>query len=283
MPSWPWRSSERPNIDPEFEEATEGEEVERREKFKTKWAQLEAVVGAEKRVKQIAKDIVVHFEQRLGALDGKAMVVCMSRRICIDLYRELVRACAPAGTTTMTTREAVKVVSDRLRFGPSGLAAAHPQQGSSGGVGEPLPRSRRPRSRIVLVRDMWLTGFDAPSLHTMYVDKPMRSHGLMQAIARVNRVFKDKPGGLVVDYLGLAQDLKTALATYTESGGTGRTALDQDEAVAVMLEKYEVCCALYSTALIGPNGRRAMHRSGWDCCHLPKSTSWPKRTASNAA
>ncbi len=235
--------SERPKIDPEFEEATEGEEVERREKLKTKWAQLEAVVGAEKRVKQIAEDIVAHFEQRLEALDGKAMVVCMSRRICIDLYRELVRL-RPGWHNDDDDKGSVKVVmtgsaSDPLDWQPHIRNKARREALAQ--------RFRDPSDplQIVLVRDMWLTGFDAPSLHTMYVDKPMRGHGLMQAIARVNRVFKDKPGGLVVDYLGLAQDLKQALATYTESGGTGRTALDQDEAVAVMLEKYEVCCALF--------------------------------------
>ena len=235
--------SERPNIDPEFEEATEGEEVERREKLKTKWAQLEAVVGADKRVKQIAEDVVTHFEQRLEALDGKAMVVCMSRRICIDLYRELARL-RPGWHDDDDDKGSVKVVmtgsaSDPLDWQPHIRNKARREALAN--------RFRDPADplQIVLVRDMWLTGFDAPSLHTMYVDKPMRGHGLMQAIARVNRVFKDKPGGLVVDYLGLAQDLKTALATYTESGGTGRTALDQDEAVAVMLEKYEVCCTLF--------------------------------------
>ena len=235
--------SERPKIDPEFEEATEGEEVERREKLKTKWAQLEAVVGAENRVKQIAEDIVSHFEQRLEALDGKAMVVCMSRRICIDLYQELARL-RPGWHNGDDDRGSVKVVmtgsaSDPPDWQPHirGKARREALANRFRDPADPL--------QIVLVRDMWLTGFDAPSLHTMYVDKPMRGHGLMQAIARVNRVFKDKPGGLVVDYLGVAQDLKTALATYTESGGTGRTALDQDEAVAVMLEKYEVCCALF--------------------------------------
>ena len=234
---------ERPTIDPEFEEATEGEEVERREKLKTRWAQLEAVVGAEKRVKQIAQDIVAHFEQRAEALDGKAMVVCMSRRICIDLYRELVRL-RPDWHDDDDGRGAMKVVmtgsaSDPLDWQPHIRNKARRE--------ELAQRFRDPDDplRVVLVRDMWLTGFDAPSLHTMYVDKPMRGHGLMQAIARVNRVFKDKPGGLVVDYLGLAQDLKRALATYTESGGTGRTALDQDEAVAVMQEKYEVCRGLF--------------------------------------
>ena len=234
---------ERPNIDPEFEEATEGEEVERTERLKTRWAQLESVVGAEKRVKQIAEDIVAHFEQRLEALEGKAMVVCMSRRICIDLYRELVRL-RPEWHDDDDGKGAMKVVmtgsaSDPLDWQPHIRNKARRE--------ELAKRFRDPDDplRIVLVRDMWLTGFDAPSLHTMYVDKPMRGHGLMQAIARVNRVFKDKPGGLVMDYLGLAQDLKQALAAYTESGGTGRTALDQDEAVAVMQEKYEVCRGLF--------------------------------------
>ena len=234
---------EKPNIDPEFEEATEGEEVDRKEKLKTRWAQMEAVVGAEKRVKQIAEDIVAHFEQRLEALDGKAMVVCMSRRICIDLYRELVNL-RPDWYHGDDDKGAIKIVmtgsaSDPLEWQPH--VRNKPRR-------EALANRFRDANdpfRVVLVRDMWLTGFDAPSLHTMYVDKPMRGHGLMQAIARVNRVFKDKPGGLVVDYLGLAQDLKQALATYTESGGTGKTALDQEEAVAVMQEKYEVCCALF--------------------------------------
>ncbi len=233
----------KPLIDLEFEEATEGEEVERREKLKTRWAQLEAVVGAEKRVKQIAEDIVAHLEQRLEALEGKAMVVCMSRRICIDLYRELVRL-RPDWRGDDDGQGAIKVVmtgsaSDPLDWQPH--IRNKPRREALANrfrdPGDPL--------RVVLVRDMWLTGFDAPSLHTMYVDKPMRGHGLMQAIARVNRVFKDKPGGLVVDYLGLAHELKQSLASYTESGGTGQTALDQDEAVAVMLEKYEVCCALF--------------------------------------
>ena len=233
----------RPRIDPDFEEATEGEEIERKEKLKTKWAHLEAVVGAEQRVKQIAEDIVTHFEQRLAALDGKAMVVCMSRRICIDLYRELVRL-RPGWHDFDDAQGSIKVVmtgaaSDPVDWQPHIRNKARRE--------DLAKRFRDPNDslRVVLVRDMWLTGFDAPSLHTMYMDKPMRGHGLMQAIARVNRVFKDKPGGLVVDYLGLAQDLKKALATYTESGGKGETALDQEEAVAVMMEKYDVCRGLF--------------------------------------
>ena len=235
--------AEKPTIDPQFEEVTEGEEVERREKLKTKWAQLEAVVGTEKRVGQIAEDIVTHFDQRLEVLDGKAMVVCMSRRICVDLYRELVRL-RPHWQHDDDHNGQIKVVMTGSASDP----VEWQQHFRNKSRRETLAnRFRDPDDplRIVLVRDMWLTGFDAPSLHTMYVDKPMRGHGLMQAIARVNRVFRDKPGGLVVDYLGLAHELKKALATYTESGGTGQTAVDKKEAVAVMLEKYEVCCGLF--------------------------------------
>jgi type I restriction enzyme R subunit len=235
--------TERPKIDPDFEDATEGEEVERKEKLKSKWAQLEAIVGAEKRLRLIAQDIVEHFEKRLEAMDGKAMVVCMSRRICVELYRELVRL-RPDWHDADDGRGVIKVVmtgsaSDHADWQP------HIRNKSRREALANRFRDAADPLRMVLVRDMWLTGFDAPSLHTMYVDKPMRGHGLMQAIARVNRVFKDKPGGLVVDYLGLAHELKAALVTYTESGGTGRTALDQDEAVAVMIEKYEVCCGLF--------------------------------------
>ena len=235
--------AERPTIDPEFEEVTEGEEVERKEKLKSKWAQLEAVVGAEKRLAIVARDIVEHFEKRLEAMDGKAMVVCMSRRICVDLFDEIVRL-RPEWASEDDERGAIKVVMTGSASDPAGWQGHIRTKPRREALAN---RFRNPADplRMVLVRDMWLTGFDAPSLHTMYVDKPMRGHGLMQAIARVNRVFKDKPGGLVVDYLGLAHELKAALATYTQAGGTGRTALDQDEAVAVMLEKYEVCCGLF--------------------------------------
>ncbi len=230
-------------LDLDFEEVTEGEEVERKEQLKTKWAQLEAIVGAEQRIKLVAQDIVAHYAARLEAIEGKAMIVCMSRRICVDLYRELVRL-RPDWHDDDDERGAIKVVmtgsaSDSLDWQPH--IRNKPRREALAN------RFREPDDsmRVVLVRDMWLTGFDAPSLHTMYVDKPMRGHGLMQAIARVNRVFKDKPGGLVVDYLGLAHDLKRALAVYTESGGTGKTAIDQGEAVALMIEKYEICAGLF--------------------------------------
>ncbi|ADI83312.1 type I restriction endonuclease subunit R [Geobacter sulfurreducens] len=235
--------TEKPKIDPEFEEVTEGEEIERKEKLKSRWAQLEALVGSEKRIKLVAEDLVRHFEERQAAMEGKAMVVCMSRRICIDLYNAIV-ALRPDWHHDDDDKGAIKVImtgsatdplewQKHIRNKPRREALAKRFRSA----GDPF--------RIVIVRDMWLTGFDAPSLATMYADKPMRGHGLMQAIARVNRVFKDKPGGLVVDYLGLADELRKALATYTESGGTGKTAIDQADAVALMLEKYEVCKGLF--------------------------------------
>jgi len=233
---------ERPHIDPGFEEATEGEEVDRKEKLKSKWAQLESVVGSEKRLALIARDIVEHFERRLEALDGKAMIVCMSRRIAVALYREIATL-RPASHADADESGAMKIVMTGSASDPTEWQPHIRNKPRREALAN---RFRNPKDpfKLVIVRDMWLTGFDAPSLSTLYVDKPMRGHGLMQAIARVNRVFRDKPGGLVVDYLGLAQELKEALATYTDSGGTGRTALDQNEAVAVMLEKYEVCDGL---------------------------------------
>jgi type I restriction enzyme R subunit len=234
---------ERPKIDPEFEELTEGEEVERKEKLKSKWAQLEAVVGSDKRVKLVARDLVEHFEKRLEVMDGKAMVVCMSRRICVELYKAIT-ALQPRLHHNEDDKGAIKVVMTGSATDPLDWQQ-HIRNKSRREALANRFRDAKDLFKIVIVRDMWLTGFDAPSLHTMYVDKPMRGHGLMQAIARVNRVFRDKPGGLVVDYLGLAHELKAALATYTESGGTGKTAIDQKEAVAAMLERYEICCELF--------------------------------------
>jgi type I restriction enzyme, R subunit len=229
---------QRAVIDDEFEEVTEQEEENRRERLKSKWAALEAVVGDEKRVKLIAEDVVRHFEKRLEALDGKAMVVCMSRRICVAVYAAI-RALRPDWHGDGDDAGSMKVVmtgsasdpldwQDHIRNKPRLENLAN--------------RFRDPRDplRLVIVRDMWLTGFDAPSMHTLYVDKPMQGHGLMQAIARVNRVFGDKPGGLVVDYLGLADNLRRAMATYTQAGGKGNTAVDVEKAVEVLLEKLEV-------------------------------------------
>ncbi len=233
--------SEKPKINSEFEEVTEGEEEAARHKLKSKWARLEALVGAEKRIERLAKDIVEHFEKRLEALEGKGLIVCMSRRVCVELHDVIIRL-RPQWRHQDDDKGFLKVVM-------TGSAADGPQWQEH--IRDKLRRQRLgdrfkdPASpiKLVIVRDMWLTGFDVPSLHTLYVDKPMRGHGLMQAIARVNRVFKNKPGGLVVDYLGIAHELKRALAEYSEKD-RGDTGIPQDAAVDVMLEKQEIIKAL---------------------------------------
>ncbi len=235
--------NEKPHIDPEFEEVTETEEVTQKEKLKTKWAQLEKLMGTEKRLGLIADDIIAHFEERLETIDGKGMIVCMSRRICVDLYKAIVKR-RPDWDDDDDKNGVIKIVmtgsaSDDVSWQPHIRNKARREQMATRfkNANDPL--------KLVIVRDMWLTGFDAPSLHTMYVDKPMRGHGLMQAIARVNRVYRDKPGGLIVDYIGLAYHLKQALQNYTQSGGKGDATLNKADAVAVMLEKYEICCGLF--------------------------------------
>jgi type I restriction enzyme R subunit len=235
--------AEKPKVDPSFEEVTEGEEIERKESLKSKWAQLEAVVGAEKRIRLIAADLVKHYEDRVSAMDGKAMIVCMSRRICVDLYDALV-ALRPEWPGRDDNEGALKIVMTGSATDPLAWQRHIRNKPAREALAN---RFRDPADpfKIVIVRDMWLTGFDAPSLHTMYVDKPLRGHGLMQAIARVNRVFKDKPGGLVVDYLGLADELRQALAVYAQSGGEGQAAIPQEEAVKVMQREYEICCGLF--------------------------------------
>ena len=235
--------AEKPHLDEEFEEITEGEEAAQKEKLKTKWAALEAVAGTEKRIKLIAKDIINHFEHRLEAMDGKAMIVCMSRRICVDLYNAIVTL-RPEWHHENDEKGSIKIVMTGSATDPSEW---QPHIRNKQGREALAKRFKDPRDqlKIVIVRDMWLTGFDVPCLHTMYIDKPMSGHNLMQAIARVNRVFKDKPGGLIVDYLGLADNLRKALANYTESGGKGKTAIDQEEAVAIMQSKYEICRDLF--------------------------------------
>jgi type I restriction enzyme R subunit len=235
--------AERPKIDPDFEEVTEGEEVERKEGLKSKWAQLAAVVGSEKRLRLVAADLVDHFEKRLEVMDGKAMVVCMSRRICVELYREIV-ALRPEWAGEGDDAGAIKVVMTGSASDPLDWQG-HIRSKSRREALARRFRDPADQFRIVIVRDMWLTGFDAPSLHTMYIDKPMHGHGLMQAIARVNRVFRDKPGGLVVDYLGLADELRKALAAYTESGGRGKVEHSQAEAIGLMRREYEVCRGLF--------------------------------------
>jgi type I restriction enzyme R subunit len=235
--------AKKPKLDAEFEEATEGEECEHKEKLKTKWAALEALVGADERVKLVAADLVKHWEQRLRTMDGKAMIVCMSRRICIELYNELAKL-RPDWHHPDDDKGVLKVIMTGSASDPVEWQPHIRNKPRREDLAKRFKDAKDP-FRLVIVRDMWLTGFDAPCLHTMYADKPMRDHGLMQAIARVNRVFKDKPGGLVVDYLGLAHELKKALKTYTESGGKGQTAIDQAEAVALMQEMFEICDAFF--------------------------------------
>ena len=240
-------ASELPKIDKEFEEITEGEELTRKEKLKTKWAALEALVGNPKRIALIAEDLVKHYERRLEAMEGKAMIVCMSRRICVEMYNAIIKlrpewASGPNDDDTGKSCVAKIVMTGSAEDGPDWQQHIR-NKDKRRKLAARFKDSKDP-FKIVIVRDMWLTGFDAPSLSTMYVDKPMRGHGLMQAIARVNRVFRDKPGGLVVDYLGLADQLKHALANYTQSGGKGDPSIDTAKAIAVMLEKYEVACGM---------------------------------------
>jgi type I site-specific restriction-modification system R (restriction) subunit len=237
-------AAELPKLDAEFEEITEGEELTKKEKLKTKWAALEALVGDPKRIALVAADLVTHFEKRLEAMDGKAMIVCMSRRICVDLYNALIKL------RPEWEPETLKVVMTGSAEDGSEWQKHIGNKKQRRDLATQFKDAKNP-FKIVIVRDMWLTGFDAPCLHTMYADKPMQGHGLMQAIARVNRVFRDKPGGLVVDYLGLADQLKKALITYTESGGQGNPTFDSAQAIAVMLEKHGIACDM-------------MHGFNWD-------------------
>ncbi|MEX1064322.1 MAG: type I restriction endonuclease subunit R [Candidatus Paceibacterota bacterium] len=227
----------RDQIDQEVAEVLGEEELDRQEELKAKWTQIEAVVGNTKRIERIASDIVEHFENRLSAIDGKGMIVTMSRRIAVDLYSAIV-ALKPEWASTNDSEGFIKVI---MTGSASDVLEWQQHIRTKERRRELAARFKDPSSsmKLAIVCDMWLTGFDAPSLHTMYLDKPLRGHNLMQAIARINRVYKDKPGGLVVDYLGVAAALREALEVYTVSGGKGRPTLDQHDAVAVMMEKIE--------------------------------------------
>ncbi|MDD5738683.1 MAG: type I restriction endonuclease subunit R [Candidatus Pacebacteria bacterium] len=237
------KPEEKAKLDEEVESITEGEESTAKEKAKAKWAQLEAIVGHKDRLRIVAGDIIDHFEKRQEAFDGKGMIVCMSRRIAVELYQEIIKL-RPDWHDKDKKKGAIKVVMTSASSDPESWQMHNTTKQDRKEIGERFKDPNDPL-KLVIVRDMWLTGFDVPCLHTMYVDKPMRGHNLMQAIARVNRVFKDKPGGLVVDYIGIASDLKMALATYAASGGQGSPTLDQEEAVATMLEKYEIVVQMF--------------------------------------
>jgi type I restriction enzyme, R subunit len=235
------KKEERPKIDPEFAEITEGEEEATKEELKHKWAQLEAMVGTPRRLALLAKDLVDHWEKRMGpgGLEGKAMVVCMSRRICVGLFDEIAKL-RPQWNDSDDLKGSMKVVMTGSASDPPDWQAHIRNKPKREALAK---RFRDPNDpfKIVIVRDMWLTGFDAPSLHTMYVDKPMRGHGLMQTIARVNRTFKDKEGGLVVDYLGIADELRKALAQYSEQDRRkADPTVPIEEAVRLMRKHYEI-------------------------------------------
>ena len=250
--------SVKDEIDEQVDSLVDEDITQDGERLKGKWSRIEALVGSDQRLKLVAKDLVKHFEDRVAAMQGKAMIVCMSRRICVDLYNEIT-ALRPDWHDEDEQKGTIKTVM-------TGSAADPPEWQQHLG-----PKARREllakrikdpddELKLVIVRDMWLTGFDAPGMHTMYVDKPMRGHGLMQAIARVNRVFRDKPGGLVVDYIGLAHSLQDALKQYSE-GDRRQAGIDESEAVAVMLEKYEIVRDMfhgfdYSKAVHGSSKER---------------------------
>lgn len=231
------KPEERPKIDKEFEDVTEGEETEGKEKLKSKWARVEKVVGAPTRIKRIAQDIVDHFEKRTSVLDGKGIIVCMSRRICFDLHNEIIKQ-RPDWYNKDDDKGFIKVVMTGSASDPKEWQEHIRNRIRRKKIGDNF-KDPSNELQLIIVRDMFLTGYDAPSLHTMYLDKPIKGHTLMQAIARVNRVYPGKEGGLVVDYMGVGAELKKALIDYTESGGKGKPTFDQDKAVMLMQEKYE--------------------------------------------
>lgn len=227
----------RAQIDGEVAEVIGEEELDRQEELKAKWAQVEAVVGNSKRIERIASDIIEHFDNRLSAIDGKGMIVTMSRRIAVDLYNAIA-SLKPEWVGESDKEGFLKVIMTGSATDPVEWQQHIRSKERRRELAEYFKDPNSP-FKLAIVCDMWLTGFDAPSLHTMYLDKPLKGHNLMQAIARINRVYKDKPGGVVVDYLGVAAALREALQDYTVSGGKGRPTLDQREAVAVMMEKIE--------------------------------------------
>jgi type I restriction enzyme R subunit len=267
---------EKPRIDAEIEALLEDEDEPSAERAKQKWSTVEALVGSDKRLALVAADLVQHFEDRVAALHGKAMVVCMSRCICVALYDEIVRL-RPDWHSDDDLAGSIKVVMTGAASDPPEWQQHIGNKARRDLLGKRARDAQDPL-RLVLVRDMWLTGFDAPSMHTMYIDKPMRGHGLMQAIARVNRVFRDKPAGLIVDYIGIAQNLKSALAQYSKPD-QDKTGIDEAEAVAVLLEKYEIVRDMfhgfdYRTGLGGTPGERLAMMAGAIEWILDRQQQW---------
>lgn len=236
-------SEEGKQLIAELDDELEQDELSETQKAKAKWTKMEALVGAGQRIRNVAQDIVAHFEKRQEVFAGKGMIVTMSRRIAVELYNEIIRL-RPEWHSDEQSKGVVKVVMTASSSDGPVLAKHHTSKQQRKALAERM-KDPDDELKLVIVRDMWLTGFDAPCLHTLYIDKPMKGHNLMQAIARVNRVYGDKPAGLVVDYLGIASDLKQALAFYADAGGKGDPMLAQEQAVALMLEKLEVVAALY--------------------------------------
>jgi type I restriction enzyme R subunit len=227
----------------ELDEELEKADIAETRKAKAKWTQLEALIGSEDRIRQIAQDIVTHFEQRQEVFEGKGIIVAMSRRIAADLYDEIIKI-RPQWHNDDLKKGEIKIVMTSASSDGAKISKHHTTKEQRRALAERM-KDPEDELKLVIVRDMWLTGFDVPSLHTMYIDKPMKGHTLMQAIARVNRVYKDKPGGLVVDYLGIASDLKEALSFYSDSGGKGDPAVLQEQAVQLMLEKLEIVSQMF--------------------------------------
>lgn len=236
-------SAEGKKLIAELDKELDQEDLTDTQKAKAKWTQVEALIGSHDRVKNIAKDIVTHFAARQAVFDGKGMIVAMSRRIAANLYDEIIKL-KPEWHSDDLNKGVIKVVMTASSSDGPELAKHHTTKQQRKALAERM-KDNDDELKLVIVRDMWLTGFDAPSMHTLYIDKPMKGHNLMQAIARVNRVYLDKPGGLVVDYLGIASDLKEALSFYSDAGGKGDPTLAQEQAVHLMLEKLEVVSAMY--------------------------------------
>lgn len=236
-------SAEGKKLIAELDKELDQEDLTETQKAKARWTQVEALIGSEKRIRNIAQDIVSHFEARQEVFSGKGMIVAMYRRIAADLYEEIVKF-KPEWHSDDPNKGAIKVVMTSASSDGAKIAKHHTTKPQRKALAERM-KDNDDELKLVIVRDMWLTGFDAPSMHTLYIDKPMKGHNLMQAIARVNRVYLDKPGGLVVDYLGIAADLKEALSFYSDAGGRGDPTLAQEQAVNLMLEKIEVIFAMY--------------------------------------
>jgi len=236
-------SDEGKELVKELDSELKNDDLSDTQKAKAKWTQLEALIGSQNRIKEVARDIVIHFEERQNVFDGKGMIVSMSRRIAVELYNEIIKL-KPEWHNDDLDKGVIKVIMTASSSDGPAMAKHHTSKQQRRDLANRM-KDVNDELKLVIVRDMWLTGFDAPSMHTLYIDKPMKGHNLMQAIARVNRVYKDKPGGLVVDYLGIASDLKKALSFYSDSGGKGDPALAQEQAVALMLEKLEVVSQMY--------------------------------------